>query len=126
MIEIARILRPGGRLYVSEPVFAGAFNEVIRPFHDEQAVREAAFAAEQRAVSSGLLALVQQRFFLSPNHFHDFAEFEQRLIGASYADHQLDAATYNEVKRRFMRHMSDDGARFEAPMRVDLLRPAAA
>ena len=40
---------PGGLLYVSEPVFAGALNEVMRVFHDEEVVRAAALAALHRA-----------------------------------------------------------------------------
>ena len=122
MLEINRILRPGGLLYISEPIFDGAFNEVIRLFHDEQAVREAAFDAERRAVESGTFELAQQTFFLNAHGFADFAEFEQRLIGATYADHKLDDATYAEVKRRFMEHMTPSGAHFESPMRVDLFR----
>ncbi len=31
--EAARVLRPGGHLYVSEPVYGGSFNEVIRVFN---------------------------------------------------------------------------------------------
>ncbi len=49
LAEIARVLVPGGWLYVSEPVFAGPFNELMRLFHDEQAVRAAALAALARA-----------------------------------------------------------------------------
>ena len=123
--EISRILRPDGLLYVSEPVFAGAFNEVIRLFHDEQSVREAAFSAEQRAVNEGLFELVAQEFFLTAQRFEDFSEFERRLIGATYANHQLDDATHREVERRFMAHMTDDGAHFQSPMRVDILRAVA-
>lgn len=37
--EAARVLRPGGHLYVSEPVFDGPFNEVVRLFNDERVVR---------------------------------------------------------------------------------------
>jgi len=36
--EVARVVRPGGHLYVSEPVYGGAFNEVIRVFNDEGVV----------------------------------------------------------------------------------------
>jgi len=40
--EVARVLRPGGHLYVSEPVYGGPFNDVIRVFNDEGVVRSAA------------------------------------------------------------------------------------
>ncbi len=36
MHEISRVLKPGGFIYISEPVFAGDFNDVLRLFHDEQ------------------------------------------------------------------------------------------
>ena len=42
LAEVARVLRPGGWLYVSEPVYAGPFNDVIRHFNDEGVVRAAA------------------------------------------------------------------------------------
>lgn len=120
--EIARVLRPGGLAYVSEPVFAGAFNEVIRHFHDEQAVRQAAFDALVRAADSQQFDLVDEVFFLAPVHFDDFAAFEQRIIAATHTEHRLDAATLAIVRQAFEQHLGPRGADFLAPMRVDLLR----
>ena len=70
LAEIARVLRPGGLAWISEPVFAGDMNEVIRLFHDEQQVREAAFAAIGRAVHGGRLQLVEQLFFHTRSHWY--------------------------------------------------------
>lgn len=125
MAEIARVLRPGGLLYVSEPIYAGAFNDILKLFNDEQRVREAAFAATQRAVQQGLFTLRQQVFFRSPVRFADFAEFEQRIIGATHSEFKLSPEVYGEVKGRFALHQTAEGADFEQPIRVDLLqRPA--
>ena len=122
LAEVHRVLRPGGLLYVSEPVFDGALNEVIRLFHDEQIVRAAALGAVQSAVASGAWEAVAERYFDVPVHYRDFAEFEQRMIGVTYLDHRLDAATLAAVRARFEPHMTPGGADFVRPMRVNLLR----
>ncbi len=125
LAEIRRVLRPGGLAYVSEPVFAGAFNEIIRLFHDEQAVREEAFAALQRAVAAGALELVTQRFFDTPTLYADFAEFEARMLNVTHTQHRLSPELHALVKARFEAHLTPSGARFETPVRVDLLRRPA-
>ncbi len=122
LAEVHRVLRPQGLLYVSEPVFAGALNEVMRLFHDEEVVRAAALAAVQRAVASGAWEQVDEVFFETPVHYRDFAEFEQRMIGVTFVTHRLDAATLAAVRARFEPHMTADGAHFVRPMRINLLR----
>ncbi|MDR9436782.1 MAG: class I SAM-dependent methyltransferase [Thiohalophilus sp.] len=125
MHEIHRVLKPGGQLYVSEPIFAGDFNEILRLFHDEQQVREAAFNTLQQAVEAGRFELVEETFFNAPMHFEDFADFDNKVINATHTEHRLDEALYQQVKARFAAHQGEDGARFEMPIRVDLLRRPA-
>jgi SAM-dependent methyltransferase len=125
LAEVHRVLRPEGLLYVSEPVFAGALNEVMRLFHDEEAVRAAALAALHRAVASGAWELVAEQHFETPVHYRDFAEFEQRLIAVTFVDHRLDAETLRAVRERFEPHLTVDGASFVRPMRVNLLKRTA-
>jgi ubiquinone/menaquinone biosynthesis C-methylase UbiE len=120
--ELRRVLKTGGLLYVSEPVFAGELNEVIRLFHDEQTVRRAAYAAIGRAVESGDWEQVVETTFDMPVVFRDFADFEQRIIQVTFADHRLDEATAALVRQRFDQHMGSSGAHFVRPMRVNLLR----
>lgn len=84
MGEIRRVLRPAGLAYVSEPVYAGAFNDILRLFHDERIVREAAFEAVKRAVESGLFELVEEKFFSTPVRFASFEELEQNVIGVTH------------------------------------------
>lgn len=120
--EIRRVLVPGGLAWISEPVFAGDFNEVLRLFHDESRVRRAAFEAVKRAVENGVLALERQIFFLNPMHFEDFDEFAERIIGVTHTRHDLSEEKLAQVRTAFERHMTDDGAHFAQPVRVDLLR----
>jgi ubiquinone/menaquinone biosynthesis C-methylase UbiE len=122
LAEARRVLRPQGLLYVSEPVFAGALNEVMRLFHDEEVVRAAALRAVQRAVASGAWSQVDEVRFEMPVHYRDFAEFEQRMIAVTFVEHKLDAATLAAVRKRFEPNMKADGAHFTRPMRVNLLR----
>ena len=120
--EIHRVLKPGGLAYISEPIFAGAFNEILRLFHDEQAVRRAAFNAICDAVATGQFELVDQIFFCTPTNFVDFAEFEAKIIKATHSEHRLSAEVFDQVKARMEEHMGADGIRFRSPMRIDLLR----
>lgn len=122
MQEIRRVLKPGGLAYISEPVFAGDFNEILRLFHDEQKVREAAFNTVKKAVDDGLFTLVEEIFFNSPMMFENFAEFENNIIKATHSNHVLDEKLYNTVKQRFEQYIGDDGAHFLMPIRVDLLQ----
>ena len=122
MHEIRRVLKPAGLAYISEPVFDGDFNEVLRLFHDEQEVREAAFKTVTKVVNDGLFNLVEEIFFNSPMRFEDFTEFENNVIKATHSSHKLDEELYALVKRRFEQHVGDDGAHFLMPIRVDLLQ----
>ncbi len=121
LAEIRRVLKPGGVAYISEPVYAGDFNEILRMFHDEKAVREAAFAAVKNAVSTGRLTLVKQAFFLQPMRFEDFCQFEDRVIKVTHTNHSLSPELLEAVRTKFNQHMSPEGATFSMPIRVDLL-----
>ena len=123
--EIARVLRPGGLAYISEPVFDGTFNEVIRLFHDEEAVRKAAFNATVQAASSDQFELVDEIFFKNRMALKSFAQFEQGILNATFMDHNPPADVLAEVRRRFESHASPEGYVFEIPNRVDLLRKVA-
>lgn len=120
--EIARVLKPGGLAWISEPVFAGDLNEIMRLFNDEKIVREAAFTALKQAVSTERLSLVKQYFFLTRSHFADFAAFEQRMIQVTHSNHSLSAETYAAVQEKFAAHLTAEGATFLSPQRVDLLQ----
>jgi len=120
--EAARVLRPGGHLYVSEPVYAGPLNELVRLFNDEGVVRTAAQSALDEALRGGTWQQVAERRFATPVVFKDFADFEQRMMRPTFADHRIDDAKLAQVGAAFAPHCAAQGACFTRPMHVRLLR----
>ena len=126
LAEVARVLKPGGWFYASEPLFAGELNEVVRLFHDEEKVRAAAHAALKRAAERGLLREEREIFFSIPVRYDSFEQFEQNTLRATHTHHDLSPELFACVREKFMAHMKAGGARFARPMRVNLMRKEAA
>lgn len=123
LAEVARVVRPGGYLYVSEPVYSGALNALVRVYNDEGQVRAAAQSALDRAVAQAAQwEECQQHRFDMPVHFDDFAQFEQRMMYPTFKDHAITEEIIDRVRAMFMPHMGPMGADFLRPMLVRLLR----
>jgi ubiquinone/menaquinone biosynthesis C-methylase UbiE len=122
LAEAARVLKPGGHLYVSEPVYAGPFNDIVRLYNDEGVVRAAAQAALDEALRGSHWRQAAEHRFAMPVHYQDFAEFAQRMMYPSFADHRIDEAKLAEVGAAFAPHCGADGAHFLRLMHVRLLQ----
>src|SRR3954470_698714 len=124
LAEAARVLRPGGLLYVQEPVAEGAYFDLLRAVDDETAVRAAAQAAIGRAAGHRL-AHEQTIEFDNDVVHRDFASFRDRVV---LADAERTAAFEDvgeELQQRFeatAERTADGGYAFRHPMRVDVLR----
>ncbi len=116
--EVWRVLKPGGLLYVSEPVYAGTLNEIVRIYNDEGVVRAAAQAALDRLTRQGLWQERGPIRFTQPVHFADFAAFEARMLKPSFMHLDIDADLLVRIAQAFAPHCDDNGANFTRPMLV--------
>jgi hypothetical protein len=122
--EAARVLRPGGMLYVQEPVAKGSYFELLRPVDDETAVRAAAKAAIGRAAQHGLRHERTIDFEADVVH-PEFASFRDRVVLADATRAEAFSGLEGELRERFAQSAErtpDGGYRFAQPMRVDVLR----
>ncbi len=119
--EIHRVLKPGGLAYLSEPIFDGDFNELLCLFHDERIVLKAAFEAIEKAIADNRFSLMEEIVFYTPRHYADFATFEEQIINVTHNDLSLSDDLMATVKEQFSQYMTDRGAEFLSPIRVDLL-----
>ena len=123
LAEVARVVKPGGWFYVSEPIYGGALNEIVRLYNDEGTVRAAAQAALDRALAAGThWTTAAERRFAQPVRFKDWPEFAQRMLYPSFADHGITPALEARVRAAFEPHVGPEGAHFMRPMHVRLLR----
>jgi SAM-dependent methyltransferase len=122
--EAARMLRPGGLLYVQEPVARGSAFELLRPVEDETQVRRVAQEALGRAASGGLARLVSREALLTVRHA-DFDALRARTISVEPAR----AAAFSEqepaLRAAFQRlgHPAPGGGyEFDQPFAISLFR----
>ncbi|MCB9947704.1 MAG: class I SAM-dependent methyltransferase [Rhodospirillaceae bacterium] len=80
LADAARVVKPGGQIYVTEPIAEGAYFELVRPIEDETEIRRIAYEALRTAAALPQLTLAQEFVYLAPIHVADFAAFRQRMI----------------------------------------------
>jgi SAM-dependent methyltransferase len=124
--EAHRVLKPGGRLFVLEPVAGGPNFEVNKLIDDETEVRALAQAALDDAPGIGFELLASDGFDAS-TVYADFAAWEHRMVGVDPSRADAIDDHRDELERRFAHFGTrvDDGIAFIQPnvFRV-LQRPA--
>lgn len=125
--EAARVLKPGGYLYISEPMYAGPFNDIVKLYNDEGLVR----AAAQKALDTMLVETrhweaVTDRQFALRSTFKTADEFIKKQLFPTFADHKIDDAMVEKVRTALMQHMRPEGATFTRPLHIRLFRRTAA
>lgn len=125
LTEARRVLRPGGLVYVAEPLPQGSFFELTSLVEDELAVRRAAQEALDGAPEVGLGRLSTTDYIVE-GRLHGVEAFRRRLIAVDPSRGAIFDARHEQIAAAFDRlGQPGDQPRervFHQPMRADLLR----
>lgn len=121
--EAARVLKPGGVLFVSEPLPSGPYFETMKPVHDETAVRNRAQEALRYGPEFGLL-LEKTFVYTDQVKMKDFRAFHDRLTMINPHVRERFDEKEEQLQQLFESHgrQTEDGWQFDQPMRVHLMR----
>lgn len=124
LAEAARVLRPGGTLWIVEPIAEGQYFELTRPLEDESDVRKAAYEAIKAAEAGRTLRGEAEIFYRSPIQFDDFAAWTRRYVAVDPARAAVIEKHRAALARRFeeLAERRADGFHFDLPTRANLLR----
>jgi len=121
LAEAARVTRPGGHVYVAEPLIGGPGFELERLIDDEPAVRQAARAALARAGAHGLESL-DVADYVSAYTYGDVEDYLADMVGVDPARKAVCERNDMRIRETFARAGREvaGGRQFEQPVRVDL------
>jgi hypothetical protein len=127
LAEAHRVLRPGGAVYVAEPLPEGNYFELTSLVEDELEVRAAAQEALADAGVAGLERTITAEYELR-TRIADLAAFRARTLSADPDRAETFEARRSEIAEAFDR-LGEPGDTpgerwFVQPMRADVLRPA--
>jgi ubiquinone/menaquinone biosynthesis C-methylase UbiE len=124
LAQAARALRPGGVVYVQEPLAQGAFFDLMRPVEDETPVRAAAQTALERAAAGSWRELARREAVIA-TELANFEAFQARMLSVDPARAAAFAEHESGLRAEFDRLAQRSGERFvfDQPFRVHLLAP---
>ena len=124
MAEAARVVKPGGLVYVMEPVPAGTFFEATRLVNDETEIRGEAWRSLHRV--SGLKP-ESERLYRARRGFTSIEEWRDGQIGHDPQRGILFEQHKDEIDRRFHAAAERESGKlmFTTVSRVNILRRAA-
>lgn len=116
--EVARILKTSGFLCVIEPIANGTYQYVMEPFHDETAVRLAAYNALLNHASP-LFASMREVYYDVDATYDSFDSYAVRFEGMTFNNY-TGAIRQPEVERRFRECENSHGSyTLTQPLRVN-------
>ena len=121
--EAARVLAPGGMLYVAEPLCEGSGFEVHAPVDDETEVRAAALQALGDVAASALTAVGETQYTMS-YHYKAFADYKDDMVRIDPSRRDAFEAMEDDLRGLFetLGVLEPEGMRFDQPVRVNMYR----
>ncbi|MDH5187904.1 MAG: class I SAM-dependent methyltransferase [Rhodospirillaceae bacterium] len=121
--EAHRVLKPGGLLYVSEPLAHGPHFDLMAPVHDETEVRANAKSALDKAPSLGF-EKIDEIFHTHIVSLADFAAFRERMIRINPDRVDEFAKLESKLKGLFdsLGVRTEKSVEFAQPMRVEIFK----
>ncbi|MFK7891346.1 MAG: class I SAM-dependent methyltransferase [Granulosicoccus sp.] len=119
--ELRRVLKPGGFLFIMEPVAIGPLNDIMSIFHDEKKVRE---QAQKSMEVYGMPAFAQSDIisYRVPVQFSSWEQFADTYASKSFNSDYSEAEVRAEaVRERFMALGTPLNFRFETSVRISYL-----
>lgn len=123
--EALRVLKPGGTLYVMEPVASGHYFEATKLVNDETDVRREAYGALLERVGKGV-SEVSETMYRQRRIFADFEEWKSDQIDRDEKRRAKFDAAPDKVRDTFMGHAENENGKlaFDQVFRVNLLKKA--
>lgn len=126
LAEAARVLRPGGLVYVGEPIADGPFFTLLRPVDDETRVRALALARLREAAALGLIQ-IREEVYRNTVRLASFEALRERVGAANPERDARFAALESHLRAAYLALGDPDpdlpeGRHFPQPMRATLLR----
>lgn len=121
--EAARVLKPGGDLYVMEPVAAGNYFEATRLVNDESIVRNKAIAAIDEVGAQGFEPITEVTYH-AHRTYDSYEEYATEQSGRSDKRKRLFAEKNDEIRTNFLAAAQHEDGKlaFDQIFRVNLLR----
>ncbi len=121
LAEADRVLVAGGTLFIAEPLAAGLFFEMQKPFHDETEVRALALKAIDCHAEG--YANTRRIAYLGGTLFESFVSYRAGSIAIDAKRGELDKEQVAELKERFLRfgEQREDGIHFDQPIQAIIM-----
>ena len=120
-MEAARVLKPGGFVYVVEPGMEGSHYKMMRPFHDETEVRTLAQQALAKTADSLFEPVGKYVYMQHPRH-ESFEAMRKFFTAMSFNDIDRERIDVPEVRESFEAARCEDGYVFDQPTLVNFYR----